>query len=338
MPVLLAAPGPEPAEGLRDADWDVDADPGTAEWLRLAAGLRDGRIAGAALVAQDDEEGRRLAISRPGALVVAADAERTVVKLRRLGWDLQGDDGPLVLRPPGPGAGVIEAPMLDPGTFAAVIGGLEPAATLVDARAVELDDDGLFGCFAAGRLGGANALLSLSGARADGPQELVLRNPAALGLERADARPSSLAGLARRGLIACEARGLSRTDALDGEDEPLLAELWAASDRHTWTGYWLVLRLHAPRVDPPVWIPAGQVFEQRGRTGRQTLAAATGVGTVVAPGQAVSLLVPAVCLDPHLGSPAVDPMGVTPLRVPLPGVGLQDDVWRTRQAVRGERR
>ncbi|WP_190187913.1 hypothetical protein [Streptomyces cirratus] len=222
--------------------------------------------------------------------------------------------------------------------FGRLIEGDEPVSTLVDPCEVSLDDGQLFGVFASHRLGGSSALLAMSGAEKASlrieNRRLELRNPAALGLERVDRDPWSIVTAP----VQCVVLGLSSRD--DAPSRALFPELdavsqlWEARDRDR-ADFWLMIELTGSEVDPPVWMPAGQIFEQKSFTGRQTLATTAAAGTLVSPGHRSTLLLPAFCLDPHLGSPASDPMRPTPLRSPLPRGATQDRVWQQRVVARG---
>ncbi|MFM9499833.1 hypothetical protein ACKI1Q_40410 [Streptomyces galilaeus] len=223
--------------------------------------------------------------------------------------------------------------------FGRLIESDEPVSTLVDPHEIRPDDEQqLFGVFAAHRLGGSSALLAMSGAgaasRSTEDRRVELRNPAALGLERVDRDPWSIV----TSPVRCAVLGLESSD--DAPSWPLfmepdaISQLWETRDCDR-ADFWLMIELTASEADPPVWMPAGQIFEQMSFTGRQTLATTAGAGTLVSPGRRSTLLLPAFCLDQHLGSPQRDPMRATPLRCPLPQGATQDRVWRQRIITRG---
>lgn len=336
MSVLVTAVHPRQEEGTGEIHYVLIPDPDRWAWVQLVEDLAGGEVLGAALIHGLSEDGFERARAFPGCLVARPGDDDVVHGLVEQGWGAEriGDDV-IVLVPPG-GMGSVQRVSRD--EFGAAIDGAEPIATEIELNGVDLADEGLFGVFAAGRLGGSCALLSLSGASSEsGP--LVLRNPAALGLERADRHPASLSAQTQSGAVRCAVVGASRS--FEGEEEwhgfadgAGAGDLWRSLGADSGGGFWLMLELTAPEVDPPVWMPAGQIFEQRARTGRQTLATTAGVGAVVSPGQLTVLLAPAYCLDSHLGPPAGDPMAVTPLRMPLASGATQGRVWHARRAAR----
>lgn len=351
MRVLVVAPtrgeSTELAE-LGEAGYVVvgEADPTTM--ARLAVELRAGSIEGAVLLGELRVDRFRLAREFPRHLVLDDPDERLVEELGSLGWTQPHRfEGRVVLAPPAPSSTVR---LVSREEFATGIDGSEPLAIDVDAESVRLDDEALFGVFASSKLGGSCALLSLSGDELSNYGTLRLRNPAALGLERTDSHPDSLSALASEGSVVCTAIGLSargfpeaRSERMESEgwreleDTEAARQLWGSLDRLD-RGFWLVLQLRAPKIDPPVWMPAGQIFEQQRRTGRQTLATTTPVGAVVAPGHPTMLAVPTFCLDPQLGPPAADPMRLTPLRVRADTGTTQDAAWRARRLARESER
>ena len=165
---------------------------------------------------------------------------------------------------------------------------------------------------------------------------MALLNPAALGLKRLDEKPWSVTASP----IECSALALTSGSNNDPgawdpfADSDAVGQLWGThGPGHA--DYWLMIELDASEVDPPVWLPAGQVFEQTSFTGRQTLATTADAGTLVSPGRRATLLLPAYCLDPHLGPP--------PRRIPsrhaflgaaARGIDTRG-VWRQRIATRG---
>jgi hypothetical protein len=354
MGVLVTAVRTQHDERDGGVEYVVALEPTASTWVRLAEDLRRGEVLGAALLTDSTSAQLGLAGECPGRLVVDRARQSATEELLAVGWIPERlNDALLVFAPP-PRRVEPEQPPTHPRSrepdqapavqlvereqFAAGIDGTEPMATEIDSATVELDDQRMFGDFTASRLGGSSALLSLSGAGKQ-PGTLLLRNPAALGLARADDQADSLSAQTRSSSVRCAAVGLSQSfqrGEWPGLEDPAgVAALWRSVGPHN-QGFWLVLELSAPNVDPPVWIPAGQIFEQRARTGRQTLASTIGVGTVVSPGQLTVLLTPAYCLDRHLGPPAGDPMGITPFRLPLTPGTTQARVWQERDAAKGE--
>ncbi len=221
--------------------------------------------------------------------------------------------------------------------FGQLIEGDEPVSALVDPHEVSSDDEQLFGVFASHRLGGSSALLAMSGAGAAEWMEdrrLELRNPAALALERVDRDPWSIVTPPVRSVVLGLDSGNDAPSWARFEEPDAVSQLWETRDRDR-ADFWLMIELTAPEADPPVWMPAGQIFEQMSFTGRQTLATTAAAGTLVSPGRRSTLLLPAFCLDRHLGPPASDPMRATPLRSPLPQGATQRRVWWQTIAARG---
>jgi hypothetical protein len=349
--VLVVAPTPRKSielTELGETGYVVvgDADPTTME--RLAVELRASSIEGAVLLTELRVDRFPLAREFPRHLVVDEPDEHLVDELGSLGWtQLDQFEGRVVLAPPALSSTVR---LVSRQEFAAGIDGSEPLATEIDVERVRLDDEALFGVFASSQLGGSCALLSLSGDGQASHGTLRLRNPAALGLERADSHPDSLSVRATEGSVVYSAIGLSargspeawsEREELEGwrefEDTAAARQLWDSPER-TDRDYWVVLQLRAPTMDPPVWMPAGQIFEQQRRTGRQTLATTAPVGAVVTPGHPTTLAVPTFCLDPQLRGPAEDPMRLTPLRVRAHAGTTQGAAWQARHLARESER
>jgi hypothetical protein len=316
------------------ARFGVVDDPGVDDWSRLASELVDGTVVGAAYVRALSAQVLPRAAGRTGAVLVEPAAANVVGWLIEQGWAIESDELWFVLLPPAAQPRVVAAE-----DFAGLVDSAVPAVVHLPLADASPDDERLFGGLATTRAGGSCALLSLSGAR-PGDEAVLLHNPAALGLARVDNDARSLAAHATTGAVRCTALGLSDADEQAGldrfDDVAACAELWDSRDRGR-NQFWLILELVAPAVDPPVWVPAGQVFEQFGLNGRQTLATSTGLNTVVAPGRITTVLTPAFCLDAHLASPSADPMRATPLRVPLAPGATQEQVWRQRATARGVR-
>lgn len=322
--------------GVADlADMFVVRELGSETWARLALDLRVGKAIGAAVTTESRSNTLQLVHAADRGLLVDSSEEEIVSSLIHHGWTrIANNEQQVVLAPPesSPKRSVSGE------EFGQLIEGDEPLSTLVDPHDVSPDDEQLFGVFASHCLGGSSALLAMSGAGAASwnmeDRRLELRNPAALGLERVDRNPWSIVTPP----VRCVVLGL------DSRDDPLswttfaepdaVSQLWETRDRDR-ADFWLMIELTASEVDPPVWMPAGQIFEQKSFTGRQTLATTAAAGTLVSPGRRSTLLLPAFCLDRHLGSPASDPMRATPLRSPLPQGATQDRVWWQRIVARG---
>jgi hypothetical protein len=167
-------------------------------------------------------------------------------------------------------------------------------------------------------MGGAMALLALSGVRPSSDQ-ITLLNPAALNLSVVTDE-NSISRLRYDGQILVErAYGTGRGVA----DNEFGNSIAGAGD------YAVVLELSAP-VDPVVEIDTGVVFEHPTLTDVQTLATAAATQVVVQPGSRARLAVSAWCLNRELAPPSWHPMSVAPFRVmDLPGT--QGEVWAARE-------
>lgn len=163
-------------------------------------------------------------------------------------------------------------------------------------------------------VGGANALLSLSGATPSSTS-ILLRNPAALGLSRV-AADSSLFAQRRGQRIFVQSVGAPRTQSWEDE---------IGAD------YEVLLEISAP-VDPEIEVDLGVVFEQSALNNVQTLAAAQSRRVVVPAGAMVPLGVPAWCLNRDLRAPGGEPVSITPFRIRV-DESSQGAVWAERQRV-----
>jgi hypothetical protein len=329
-----------PSSGEHDGEAElarqmVIREPEYHAWDQLARDLTTRVVLSAELASEVRLDSRLRPQVLAGHLLVESHQAETADMLLEIGWRMcaapAADDGVLVLLPPLPS--VVESVSRD--EFGRHIEGDLPLSTIVDPREVSFEDEVLFGPFASGQLGGSCALLALSGSNLM-TRSVALRNPAALGLIRVDDSPFSLTASP----VSCSATGLSPQDdlgpkVLDSVREPNEAALLWSARRPGIANFWLLLQLEIADEDPPVWIPAGQVFEQATFTGRQTLATTADAGTIVAPGRRSTLLLPAYCLDPHLDPPASNPMRVTPFSAPAPGRSRQQQVWQDRVLARG---
>ncbi|MFD5836195.1 hypothetical protein ACFWHV_21885 [Streptomyces collinus] len=334
MAVLVVAVRQD-GTGVADlADVFVVRELGAETWARLAVDLRVGKVTGAAVTSESRSDAWQLVHAAHRGLLVDSTEEEILSALIYHGWmRIASHEQQVMLAPP---AESFPNRSVSGKKFRQLIESDEPVSTLVDPHEVRPDDE-LFGVFATNRMGGSSALLAMSGAGAAGRRtedcRLELRNPAALGLERVDRDPWSMVTPP----VQCTARGLtSRDDPLSWTlfaEPEAVSQLWETRDRDG-ADFWLMIELTASEADPPVWMPAGQIFEQMSFTGRQTLATTAAAGTLVSPGRRSTLLLPAFCLDRHLGSPTSDPMRATPLRSPLPRGATQERVWWQRIVAR----
>jgi hypothetical protein len=308
-------------------------EPDRRVWEWLAHDLSVGAVRAAELVAEFTVDKPGPSAHRTGTLTIDRSDDALASLLIDTGWTnvAPGSSRELVLAPPK----LSPAREVSRDEFRELIDTNEPISTRVNPREVSLTDEELFDLFSSNRLGGSSALLAMSGAtpRSD---SVELRNPAALGLKRVDREPWSIVAPP----IVCSAVALSSGCDIDPgawegfAESETLGQLWASHDPGN-ADYWLMIELETGDVDPPVWLPAGQVFEQTTFTGRQTLATTADAGTLVSPGRRTTLLLPAYCLDQHLDSPASDPMRATPFSAPLPRGSMQGRVWQERIAALG---
>jgi len=232
--------------------------------------------------------------------------------LREHGWTRSADfHGLVVLEPAEPEVFALQ--LVDPGAFRRGIDSTMRLGTRVPLDRSTYLRVGLFGEYVPSELGGSSALLSLSGATPDRP-EVVLRNLHALELTRLD-EAETLTAHRREGSVVCRAVGLSAGDELDtsGFEDPRACRLAWQERRPSPAEFWVLVELSAS-VDPAVWIPVGQVFEQHGVNGRQTLAVASSTRTVVTPGRLTTAALPAWCLNQRLSPPDGKSVNPTPLR------------------------
>lgn len=190
----------------------------------------------------------------------------------------------------------------------------------------------LFGQYADPKIGGAIALLSLSGAAASDGQEFVLKSPAALDLD-VDLSPESLVAKPARDALELRCLGCSHISELeraDGFITPIDEWSLMCSDtlEESPASYFVALELDAS-VDPTIAIKRGMVFEQKTLVGVQTLAVAKDIRTIVDSGEVKPLILPAYCLNSNLSAPHGSPMRPTPF-VYRRADGSQQDVWRAR--------
>lgn len=190
-----------------------------------------------------------------------------------------------------------------------------------------------FGDLADERVGGAIAVLTLSGVTASERSMVVLRNPAAFGLHGVSGH-TTLAAHSKADRIGVRAWGTSSDDPTVDvgrrgysrqQSRSLTTEL-AARRKMTGAGYGILSRLTST-ADLEVLVDAGLVFEQLTLNGVQNLVAATGSVTKVYAGRPVTKAVPAWCLNRYLAVPAGQPVRPTPLFLPLGAGADQAAVW-----------
>jgi hypothetical protein len=163
-----------------------------------------------------------------------------------------------------------------------------------------------FGDLADERVGGATMLLSLSGVTVSTTSMVVLRNPAAFGLDPVTGT-GTLPVRYQTGQVDVRARAVqARTDA----------------------DYGIAITLTAPR-NSEVLIDKGLVFEQLSLNGVQNLALADGGIPLVPAASPTTVALPAWCLNRELAPPAGEPVRPTPFFLRLPARTDQATVWST---------
>jgi hypothetical protein len=193
-----------------------------------------------------------------------------------------------------------------------------------------------FGVLADDRVGGAVAVLAMSGVTPWSASPVVLRNPAALGMRRVSDR-AALPTLCTAGRVAARAWGTSSEDPTRDVRWPvrtrrqaraLKAGLTAMKER-TAARYGILTELLATEADTEVIIDIGLVFEQEALNGVQNLAIAArpAVAVSATAGQPVTAAHPAWCLNRHLAPPTGQAMRPTSLVVPLTASMSQRVVW-----------
>jgi hypothetical protein len=193
-----------------------------------------------------------------------------------------------------------------------------------------------FGVLADDRVGGAVAILAMSGVTPWAQSPVVLRNPAALGMRRVSDR-AALPALCGDGRIAARAWGASSGDPARSVRGPgrtrqqsrSLAAEFAEMKERTTARYGVLTELLATEVDTEVLIEPGLVFEQEALNGVQNLAIAARSALTVgaATGRPVASAHPAWCLNRHLTPPTGQAMRPTSLVVPLTAGMNQRAVW-----------
>jgi hypothetical protein len=250
-----------------------------------------------------------------------------------------------------PSVQVVESPE----EFRGALRSREPVVAWADAERIVAHPDTWFGELAEPATGGAIAILSLCGAAPRRNERILLRNPAALGLEFAE-QEGTLAASLRSRTVRAVAIGMSRAALYEASFSSAENASWHETERswsrerHTpsmhhlrassdeWErelealrsspspgSYLVMLELSAP-VDPEIVIGEGIVIEQTSLNGVQTLANARPRSVRVDINQIIPVALPAHCLNRQLAPPAGEPVRPTALRFPVEA--SQDGVWR----------
>lgn len=213
----------------------------------------------------------------------------------------------------------------------------EEGAVVLKRQSIETEDryQELFGRYADPRIGGAIALLSLSGAAQSEAIEFSLRTPAALELE-IDSSPDSLIAKPARDALAIRCVGFSNPHDLREADGFKTAsnrwiDLWREASGVSPNQYFIAIELDAS-LDPTVAIRRGTVFEHQSLVSIQTLATARDQRTIVDVGEVRPLVLSAYCLNRELSPPHANPMRPTPF-VYRRAAGTQGEVWRAREDI-----
>ncbi|MFJ3794629.1 hypothetical protein [Kitasatospora sp. NPDC090091] len=272
-----------------------------------------------------------------GALVVHADLAELITGVRNAQWhqELTNEKWRIVVlrprqEPPRSSDQAPQVRVLD-GTAATYRGELysnAPSVTHISLGEVRQDMTSWFGDLANPNVGGAVALLTLSGAR-KASDRVLLRNPAALGLTFIDSE-DSLAAYQRDHVIQVSGIGTTMREASYHAGEfRAAAEAWddefkALSATASRADYVVLLELSALQ-DPEIVIGEGMVLEQTGFTGAQTLAASRSRSVHVEIGDIIPVALPAWCLNSSLRAPSGEPIRPTPLRFAVSGT--QRHIW-----------
>jgi hypothetical protein len=190
----------------------------------------------------------------------------------------------------------------------------------------------IFGQYSDPKIGGAIALLTLSGAADPRTDEFTLRTPAALELD-IEMSGESLVGDVSRELLAIRCLGCSHLEEIEGGHFATPFQGWIRlyeeAKRSTPAAYFIALELDAD-VDPTIAIRRGAVFEQTVLAPIQTLAVTKDERTVVNPGEVKPLILPAYCLNAELAPPRATPLRPTPF-IYRRARGSQGEVWQARR-------
>lgn len=298
--------------------------------------LQRGAVRSAALLPEVPPRDRLwLVIEWRGRLVVAE--EYLPVLEEQGGWSVESrnERHDLLILSPGEMRGKVRK-VESPEGYQSSLFSAEPVVAHLRMAELERGPKGWrqwFGELAEPDVGGAVALLALSGARSHSG-EVLLRNPAALGLQVAFDDVSALSTYCRRKKLEVVAHGGSwgnlerQATALepdDSRDMQARQALLQAQRETRGASYYVLLEVEAIE-DPEVVIPAGAIFEQSSLNGVQTLAAASQRKFQIDVGQFLPIAFPAWCLNRHLSPPAGQPVRPTPLIYPG-GSGGQGMVW-----------
>jgi hypothetical protein len=302
----------------------------------LAEALRSGDVRSAVL-AEDSliERVPWAAVERAGALVVEKhlilfldpDSRRwvEVAPSPSLVADHLGDGRLTILRPARVASEQDRQVVETAQEFAASLDGDRPVVVRTTLAAVEQNRRAWFGELADARVGGANALLALSGVTSQSTA-IVLRNAAALSLSRVydgDALSTHVRA-GRIGALRCLGFTRSRIVAEHLPDEAVAMISGPG-------GYAIYVELAAV-IDPEVEIDAGLIFEQATLNDVQTLATAERRRVTVNVGPANPVAVSAWCLNSALAPPNGESMNVTPLRY-VTNSTSQRAIWAERDSV-----
>jgi hypothetical protein len=303
----------------------------------LAAAVFEGAALGAALVPEASlPESAWLAFEWRGALVIDPELGYGRDFLAPHWYEKEGEgyDQIRLLRPQPPPCEPrdVQGPEFagSPREFRSALAGERPVAIEASPEALLADAAEWFGDFADPRLGGAMAIMTLSGARSAN-QPFLLRNPAALGLTVLEG-PSHAARASEAGLVAVRAWGFS-WGSLDPAELPTRIpkdqlDQALQAPRTNRAGYGVLLEIDAA-VDPEIELEDGTVLEQNGLTGVQTLAAAERRSVTVDAGELRPLVASAWCLNRDLSPPKGEAIRPTPLKLAR-RYASQGDVWSER--------
>jgi hypothetical protein len=306
----------------------------------LARALLGGQVRSAALLFRTPPpEQRWLVYEWRGALV----AERELAGLVGPEWEEDHDhrhELVVVFRPRPAEVSKPDVPQVEmvgsADAYRQALGSAAPTAIYVEVGAVLDALPDWFGDLADDRVGGAIALLMLSGASSPS-ERIVLGNPAALGLSL-ESRPHDLIDHYRARRISARVFGVSWHQLR--HPEHVVEELglrvtpealsMAAMDHTGGASFGILLELKAT-VDPQVVVPRGRIFEQTALRPVQTLTVAEPREVDVDVGDLMPLAVPAWCLNASLSAPRGERLRPTPLMMSLTGAESQGNVWRNRE-------
>lgn len=246
------------------------------------------------------------------------------------------DDPGQVMAAPGMGARRRRADWVETAAeYRASLDTDRPTAVAASAHQVITSMRDWFGELADDRVGGAVAILAMSGVTPSARGQVVLRNPAALGLRRVSGR-TPLAGLAKAGRVTVQAWGTRSDDPtrhlarpwpayLRRESATLTAGLRTLKET-TGAQYGVLVSLTA-REDLEVLINTGLVFEQETLSRVQNLAIAAGGILWAASRAPVARALPAWCLNRRLTPPNGQAVRPTSLVLSLTANVDQATVW-----------